>query len=136
MRRALALALTSLALPSAALASKPYNDSDLQPSPLLDKSLIAHQHAKKIRKAHAATHAAPVAIPAHLAAIAACESGGNPRAIGGGGLYRGAFQMTYSAWASTGGHGDPAAAPMAEQVRRAAVLYAQAGPGQWPICGA
>jgi len=135
MRRALAVALTSLALPSAALASKPYNDSDLLPSPVVDKSLIAHQHAKKVRKAHAAAPSTSVAIPAHLAAIAACESGGNPRAIGGGGLYRGAFQMTYSAWASAGGTGDPAAAPMAEQVERAQILYAQAGPGPWPVCG-
>jgi hypothetical protein len=45
------------------------------------------------------------------------------------------FQMTISAWRSVGGRGDPAAAPIAEQVRRAAALYAQAGPGQWPACG-
>ena len=75
------------------------------------------------------------ATPGYLAAIAACESGGNPGAIGGGGMYRGAFQMTYAAWQSVGGTGDPAAAPMSEQVRRAAMLYAQSGPGQWPVCG-
>jgi hypothetical protein len=131
MRRALAIALTTLAAPATALAAKPFNDSDLPSSPVLDKSLIAHQHAKKAR----ASRDAAAAIPRYLAAIAACESGGNPRAIGGGGLYRGAFQMTYSAWASVGGSGDPAAAPMGEQVRRAAALYAQSGPGQWPVCG-
>jgi resuscitation-promoting factor RpfB len=136
MRRALAFALTSLALPPAALASKPFNEGDLVSSPVLDKSLIAHQHAKRARAARAATQDARVAIPAHLAAIAACESGGNPSAIGGGGLYRGAFQMTYSSWAAAGGSGDPAAASMAEQVKRAEILYAQAGPGQWPVCGA
>ena len=143
MRRALATALIGLSVPATALAAQPYDEAGLTPSPMLDKALFAHQHAKKVRKAHADRKAradrrasAPVAIPAHLAAISACESGGNPQAIGGGGQYRGAFQMTYAAWASVGGQGDPAAAPMAEQVRRAAALYAQAGPGQWPVCGA
>jgi hypothetical protein len=70
-----------------------------------------------------------------LAAIASCESHGNPRAIGGGGLYRGMFQMTFSAWRSVGGHGDPVQASVAEQYRRAALLYRRAGSGQWPVCG-
>jgi hypothetical protein len=78
----------------------------------------------------------PAGAPAVLAKIAECESHGNPRAIGGGGLYRGAFQMTTSIWASVGGHGDPASAPLAEQYRRAALLYQRSGPGQWPVCGA
>jgi hypothetical protein len=71
-----------------------------------------------------------------LAAIAQCESGGDPTAIGGGGLYRGKYQFTYGTWASVGGHGDPAAAPEAEQDRRAAMLLARSGTGQWPVCGA
>ena len=33
------------------------------------------------------------------------------------------------------GTGDPAAAPEAEQDRRAAMLYAQSGPAPWPVCG-
>jgi hypothetical protein len=70
-----------------------------------------------------------------LAAIARCESHGNPRAIGGGGRYRGMFQMTFAAWASVGGHGDPAAASVAEQYKRAALLYRKSGAGQWPVCG-
>ena len=64
-----------------------------------------------------------------------CESGGDPRAIGGGGAYRGKYQFSYSTWAGVGGTGDPAAAPEAEQDRRAAMLYARSGPGQWPVCG-
>jgi hypothetical protein len=134
MRRALAVALTSLAAPATALAANPYNDTDLSPSPVLDKALIAHEHAKRAR-ADSTPAAKPVAMPGYLAAIAACESGGNPQAIGGGGQYRGMFQMTYSSWAAAGGSGDPAAAPVAEQVKRAEILYAQAGPGQWPVCG-
>jgi hypothetical protein len=72
---------------------------------------------------------------APLQSIAACESGGNPSAIGGGGQFRGKYQFTYSTWASVGGSGDPAAAPEAEQDKRAAALYASAGSGQWPVCG-
>jgi hypothetical protein len=76
------------------------------------------------------------AVPAALQAIAQCESGGNPRSIGGGGLYRGKYQFSRETWAAVGGSGDPAQAPEAEQDRRAIQLYAQSGPGQWPVCGA
>lgn len=75
------------------------------------------------------------ATPGHLQAIAACESGGNPSAIGGGGAYRGKYQFSYETWASVGGSGDPAAASEAEQDRRAAILYSQAGASPWPTCG-
>jgi hypothetical protein len=70
-----------------------------------------------------------------LEAIAACESGGDPAAIGGGGLYRGKYQFTYETWASVGGSGDPAAASEAEQDARAAALLARDGAGHWPVCG-
>ncbi len=86
--------------------------------------------ARKKRKARSADSTASP----QLEAIAACESGGNPRAIGGGGAYRGKYQMAPSTWSSVGGSGDPAAAPEAEQDKRAAILLAKAGPGQWPVC--
>jgi hypothetical protein len=76
-----------------------------------------------------------VAVPPQLAAIAACESGGDPRAIGGGGLYRGKYQFDLATWSSVGGSGDPAAASEAEQDMRAALLYARAGAAPWPVCG-
>jgi hypothetical protein len=76
-----------------------------------------------------------VAIPAALGAIAACESGGNPGAVGGGGAFRGKYQFDYGTWAAVGGSGDPADAPEAEQDRRAAMLYARAGSSPWPVCG-
>lgn len=66
--------------------------------------------------------------------IAACESGGNPRAIGGGGAYRGKYQFSFGTWASVGGRGDPAAAPEREQDRRAAMLLKRDGAGHWPVC--
>ncbi len=68
--------------------------------------------------------------------IAQCESGGNPRSIGGGGQFRGKYQFMQSTWEAMGGTGDPAAASEAEQDYRAAVLFVKWGPGQWPVCAA
>ena len=84
-----------------------------------------------LRRSSAASTASP-----QLEAIAQCESGGDPAAIGGGGLYRGKYQFSVGTWQSVGGSGDPAAAPEAEQDRRAAALLARDGAGQWPVCGA
>jgi hypothetical protein len=70
-----------------------------------------------------------------LESIAACESGGDPTAIGGGGAYRGKYQFDQSTWESVGGTGDPAAAPEAEQDARAAMLYERSGSSPWPNCG-
>lgn len=70
-----------------------------------------------------------------LAAIAQCESGGNPSAVGGGGAYRGLYQFDQQTWNSVGGTGDPAAASPAEQTKRAQILYSQRGSAPWPTCG-
>jgi Transglycosylase-like domain len=91
------------------------------------------RHAQRIRGDGAATGGS-IASP-QLQAIAACESGGNPRAIGGGGAFRGKYQFTYGTWSAVGGTGDPAAAPEAEQDRRAAMLLARSGSSPWPVCG-
>ena len=72
---------------------------------------------------------------ATLDAIASCESGGNPKAISSGGAYRGKYQFDYGAWASVGGHGDPAKASETEQDYRAALLYTRSGSSPWPVCG-
>jgi peptidoglycan hydrolase-like protein with peptidoglycan-binding domain len=66
--------------------------------------------------------------------IAACESGGNPRAVSANGMYRGKYQFSRATWRQVGGTGDPAAAPEAEQDRRAATLLARAGRSAWPSC--
>jgi hypothetical protein len=87
-----------------------------------------------LKRMTAAPAGGSVASP-QLEAIAACESGGDPTAIGGGGLYRGKYQFTYETWATVGGTGDPAAAPEAEQDARAAALLARDGAGHWPVCG-
>ena len=74
-------------------------------------------------------------VRAYLRRIAFCESHGNPRAIGGGGAFRGKYQFTYGTWSAVGGKGDPAAAPEAEQDRRAALLLRRSGSSPWPVCG-
>ncbi|WP_269208534.1 transglycosylase family protein [Conexibacter woesei] len=95
-----------------------------------------HTHLRRaLRHARAAKAkaAAPNASPA-LQAIAACESGGNPSTDTGNGFY-GKYQFTLATWQAVGGSGNPAQASEGEQDRRAAMLYASAGPGQWPVCG-
>jgi hypothetical protein len=70
-----------------------------------------------------------------LRSIAWCESKNNPRAIGGGGAYRGLYQFSFSTWAVVGGSGDPVAASRWEQTWRAWLLLSRHGAGHWPVCG-
>jgi hypothetical protein len=95
----------------------------------------AHRRAARHRHAKSATGKPGGSTPPVLRRIAECESHGNPRSVGGGGTYRGAYQFSEQTWRAVGGRGDPAAAPMAEQTRRAARLLARSGPSQWPVCG-
>jgi len=76
-----------------------------------------------------------VRLPAILTRIAACESGGNPRAISPGGQYRGKYQFSRETWRNLGGSGDPAAAPEWRQDRLALKLYRLRGTAPWPNCG-
>jgi hypothetical protein len=164
-KTALAVAGSVLAVPSAALATAPADDAlhpsgKLTHDPKLKRHLVrenlrlAHRldrhprvrrlrthsvsvlrernrrlHKRVERHERGASTASPV-----LEAIAACESGGNPSTDTGNGFY-GKYQFTQETWQAVGGTGNPAAAPEAEQDRRAAQLYAQAGPSQWPVCG-
>ena len=77
---------------------------------------------------------AGTSIPAILAAIAECESGGNPRAISPGGQYRGKYQFSRATWRLLGGSGDPADAPEWKQDRLALKLYRESGTAPWPNC--
>lgn len=74
------------------------------------------------------------AVDPSLERIAACESGGDPTAVSADGRYHGKYQFSLETWRQMGGTGDPAAAPEAEQDKRAAMLLAQAGPTSWPVC--
>jgi hypothetical protein len=97
---------------------------------------LRHLHVRLLRDRRELRRAAAApAASGTLQAIAACESGGNPSAIGGGGAFRGKYQFTRETWAAMGGSGDPAAAPEYVQDRLAARLYATSGAGQWPVCG-
>jgi transglycosylase-like protein len=89
---------------------------------------------KRIRRVRAHLRATAAVRPV-LERIASCESHGNPRAIGGGGAFRGKYQFTYGTWAAVGGRGDPASASEAEQDRRAAILLQRTGGSAWPVCG-
>lgn len=95
------------------------------------------QAAKYRRELRRARSRAAIVSPLRgvLARIAQCESGGDPRAVSAGGTYRGKYQFDRQTWASVGGRGDPAAAPEAEQDKRAAILYERRGPQPWPVCG-
>ena len=68
------------------------------------------------------------------AALAQCESGGNPRAVNPAGYY-GLYQFALSTWYSVGGTGNPIDASPEEQTYRAQVLYSRSGAGPWPVCG-
>ncbi len=68
------------------------------------------------------------------AALASCESGGNPRAVNPAGYY-GLYQFALSTWYSVGGSGNPIDASPEEQTYRAQVLYQRSGASPWPVCG-
>jgi len=68
------------------------------------------------------------------AALAQCESGGNPSIVSSNGLYHGLYQFTVSTWQAMGGSGLPSQAPAEEQTMRAQMLQARSGWGQWPAC--
>ena len=69
------------------------------------------------------------------AALARCESGGNPRALSPGGRYRGLYQFSLATWRGIGGSGDPIDNSPEEQTYRAKLLFQRSGAGQWPHCG-
>jgi hypothetical protein len=68
---------------------------------------------------------------------AECESGGDPKAIGGGGRYRGAFQFMKSTWRSSpkSPGGDPIRYTYKTQAVVAVALKQRAGTSPWPVCG-
>ena len=163
-KTAIAAVLSALALPGAALAADDTDRGALRPSGKLShddalKDRLVGANVRLARRLERTPNprrvrTLPVSVlrernarlrerverlapatPPHLQTIAACESGGNPSAIGGGGQYRGKYQFSPSTWASVGGTGDPAAASEAEQDRRAAMLYAREGSSPWPVCG-
>lgn len=86
----------------------------------------------------------PIAVQAEVsrlnwAALAACESHGNPRAYNAGGPYYGLYQFSQAMWVAVGGTRTATAWPAEEQTYRAQLLYQRVGgrwQAQWPHCGA
>ncbi|MFH8796340.1 ubiquitin-like domain-containing protein [Streptomyces sp. NPDC017941] len=85
------------------------------------------------------TKVRPPAVPGaeglNWGALAACESGGRPRAVDASGTYGGLYQFDTRTWRALGGSGRPQDAPAAEQTLRAKKLYVQRGASPWPHCG-
>ena len=69
------------------------------------------------------------------AALAQCESGGNPKSVDSSGTYYGLYQFSVATWDSLGGTGLPNQASPSEQTDLAELLYERSGVGQWPVCG-
>lgn len=69
------------------------------------------------------------------AALAKCESGGNPKSVDSSGSYYGLYQFSPSTWASVGGSGLPSQATADEQTYRAKLLYVRDHASPWPVCG-
>lgn len=77
----------------------------------------------------------PTADGLNWAALANCESGGNPRSVSSNGEFRGLYQFTLGTWHGVGGSGDPIDASSNEQTYRAQILYREDGDSPWPVCG-
>jgi transglycosylase-like protein len=135
---ALSAALAALAISSIAMAGvadargggTPVGDdnptSAPAPAPTANEAKYAHIWAKT-----------PVADKRWAKSTSTCESGGNPRAIGGGGVYRGAFQFTKSTWRTSpkSPGGDPIAYTFETQAVVAVLLMHREGTKPWPVCG-
>ncbi len=67
--------------------------------------------------------------------LAQCESGGNWHINTGNGYY-GGLQFLPSTWRAVGGTGLPHQHSREEQIKRAEILLARSGWGQWPACTA
>ena len=68
---------------------------------------------------------------------AQCESGKDPKAIGGGGAYRGAFMFLRTSWKNSpkSPGGDPIDYKYTTQAVVAVHLKKQMGTSPWPVCG-
>jgi hypothetical protein len=146
MRRQVALALSAgvIAAPiPVALAQTGPEIEELVALPSALEQAELRQEARAAKRAaerraaekREANTVAAAPVPPHLEAIAQCESGSDPTAVSADGMYHGKFQFSVATWQAMGGSGLPSQAPEAEQDMRAAMLYAQSGPGQWPVCG-
>ncbi len=81
----------------------------------------------------------PAVARLNWAALAACETGGDPRAHNPAGPYYGMYQISLPMWRAVGGAKTPADWSADEQTYRAQLLYQRVEgrwQRQWPGCGA
>lgn len=102
----------------------------------LPKAKVAAAPARRVRApdARASRSAGAGGRTDVWAALARCESGGNPAARSANGRYTGAFQFSNATWQSLGYEGSAADHPYAVQVAAAQKLQGRSGWGQWPRC--
>ncbi|MQA87428.1 MAG: DUF348 domain-containing protein [Streptosporangiales bacterium] len=99
---------------------------------------IKKEPVKEIVKYGTAGGLAGPAAELNWAALAECESGGDPQAVNPAGPYYGLYQFSASTWQSVGGQGVPTDYGPEEQTYRAQLLYQRVEgrwQGQWPVCG-
>ncbi|WP_435876397.1 transglycosylase family protein [Oerskovia paurometabola] len=128
----------SRALVSDGVTAEPVAKIVVQGTKERPKPAPAPKAAAAAPKASAPAAPAPAAAPSTVggdvwAALAKCESGGNPATNTGNGYY-GLYQFSAGTWKSMGGSGLPSDASAEEQTMRAQMLQARSGWGQWPAC--
>jgi Transglycosylase-like domain len=125
-------ALAAVLAAAAVLAGGAFGEDDQR---TLEFHLPSKGQLAKWRKYRAMHSRLVLGVPRkQLESIAECESHGDPRSIGGGGLYRGKYQFDRGTWHGVGGEGDPVKASELEQDRRAAMLLKRSGGSPWPVC--
>lgn len=101
------------------------------PKPQVAAAKVATKRSSSQRVA--STPAPAVASGSVWDRLAQCESGGNWQINTGNGYY-GGLQFLPSTWRAVGGTGLPHQHSREEQIKRAEILLARSGWGQWPAC--
>ncbi len=100
---------------------------------VVDRSMVREPRSRRVLVGRE-----PWSVPGtdglNWAALANCESGGNPRAVNPAGYY-GLYQFNVATWHSVGGSGMPHHASAGEQTYRAKLLYKSRGRSPCPNCG-
>jgi hypothetical protein len=115
----------------AARASVPLPRSSSDPSP---HTVMPPIDASRASRGSPRTVAPGATDDDTWAALARCESSGNPSARSGNGRYSGAFQFSDATWQGLGYEGRAADHPYGVQLEAAKRLQARSGWGQWPRC--
>lgn len=131
----------------ATTTTEPTTSTTVAPEPVVEVSTtVAYAPPTTATFARSTATTAHVAPPvrssssSELADIRACEQNDNPAmgptgyASDTGNGYYGAYQFTWSTWASVGGTGNPAHASPTEQDMRAQMMIDAGRRGEWPNC--